>query len=407
MTVRAPGRAASLRTGAVCNLYVHAPFCARRCCYCDFAVTVDRSPDSARWLNAIRSELSSLQSSGEAALADELETLYVGGGTPSVLDPESVGALADVVGRERMRGSGFEWTVEANPESFTDEVARGWASAGVNRISFGVQSFDAGALKWMGRLHSAAEAEQAVDRAKTAGLANLSVDLIFGLPRSTGRDWSDDIERALHLDVPHISLYGLTVEEATPLARFVREGRVAMAGEARYRDEYLYAAEALAAAGYRHYEVSNFARPGFASRHNRACWRGAPYLGLGNGAHSYVGERRWWNERDWARYVRRVEGDGSGRAGREDLTSQQRRLEALWLGLRTAEGVDANSVGRPVATLLGTWRNRGLAADAGDSVRLTPNGWLVLDELTLELDAALENAGHERARPKQAEAATG
>lgn len=407
MTVRAAGRGPSLCPDAVRNLYVHAPFCARRCCYCDFAVTVDRSPDSARWLNAIRSELSSLLSSGEAALADELETLYVGGGTPSVLDPECVGALADVAGRERMRGSAFEWTVEANPESFTDQVARSWKSAGVSRISFGVQSFDSGALKWMGRLHSGAEAREAVARAKSAGVANLSVDLIFGLPGSTGRDWSDDIERALHLDVPHVSLYGLTVEEATPLARFVREGRVKMAGEARYSDEYLYAAEALAAAGYRHYEVSNFARPGFASRHNRACWRGAPYLGLGNGAHSCVGGRRWWNERDWARYARGVEADGSGRAGSEALTSQQRRLEALWLALRTAEGVDANAFGRPAASLLGTWRNRGLAADAGDSVRLTPNGWLVLDELTLELDAALENDRQKRTLQRQPETTTG
>ena len=340
-------------------------------------------------------------------MADELETLYVGGGTPSVLDHECVGALADVVGRERMRGSGFEWTVEANPESFTDQVARGWASAGVNRISFGVQSFDSGALKWMGRLHSAAEAKEAVARAKSAGVVNLSVDLIFGLPGNVGRDWRDDIERALRLEVPHISLYGLTVEEATPLARFVREGRVAMAGEARYRDEYLYAAEALAVAGYRHYEVSNFARPGFASLHNRACWRGSPYLGLGNGAHSYVGGRRWWNERDWARYVRRVEGNGSGRAGTEALTSQQRRLEALWLALRTAEGVDANAVGQPAVPVLGAWRNRGLAADAGDSVRLTPNGWLVLDELTLELEAALENDREERTRHRQPESTTG
>lgn len=407
MTVRAGSHAASLRTGAVRNLYVHAPFCARRCCYCDFAVTVDRRPDSARWLNAIRRELSSVLSGGEAALADELETLYVGGGTPSVLDPECIAALADVAGRERMRGSGFEWTVEANPESFTGQVAHGWASAGVNRISFGVQSFDSGALKWMGRLHSAAEAGEAVARAKSAGVVNLSVDLIFGLPGSVGRDWRDDIERALHLDVPHVSLYGLTVEEATPLARFVREGRVAMAGEARYRDEYLYACEALAAAGYRHYEVSNFARPGFASLHNRACWRGAPYLGLGNGAHSYVGGRRWWNERDWARYARRVEGDGSGRAGSEALTSQQRRLEALWLALRTARGVEENAVGRPAAPLLGTWRNRGLAVDAGDSVRLTPNGWLMLDELTLELDAALENDGQERTRRRRSETTTG
>ncbi len=391
MTVRAGARAAPPPVEAVRNLYVHAPFCARRCCYCDFAVTVDRSPDSTRWLNAIRSELSSLQARGEARLADELETLYVGGGTPSVLDPECVAALADVAGRGRMRGSQFEWTVEANPESFTDQVARSWAAAGVNRISFGIQSFDSGALKWMGRLHSAAEAGEAVARAKAAGVESLSVDLIFGLPGILGRDWNDDIERVLCLDVPHVSLYGLTVEEATPLAGFVREGRFAVAGEARYRDEYLQAAETLSGAGYRHYEVSNFARPGFASLHNRACWRGSSYIGLGNGAHSYVGGRRWWNERDWAGYARRVERDGSGRVGSEALSSQQRRLEALWLALRTAEGVDANAFGRPAAPVLRTWRDRGLATHAGGAVRLTSDGWLVLDELTLELDAAMEN----------------
>jgi len=391
VTVGAGAGAAPLRVEAVRNLYVHAPFCARRCCYCDFAVTVDRSPDSRRWLNAIRSELSSLQARGEARLADELETLYVGGGTPSVLDPECVGALTDVVGRARMRGSECEWTVEANPESFTDEVARGWAAAGVNRISFGIQSFDSGALKWMGRLHSAAEAGEAVARAKAAGVGNLSVDLIFGLPGILGRDWKDDIERVLCLDVPHVSLYGLTVEEATPLARFVREGRVAVAGETRYRDEYLQAAEALSAAGYTHYEVSNFARPGFASLHNRACWRGAPYVGLGNGAHSYVGGRRWWNERDWAAYARGVEDGGNGRAGSETLTSEQRRLEALWLALRTAEGVEAKAFGRPAAPVLRTWRERGVATDAGGTLRLTCNGWLVLDELTIELDAVMEN----------------
>lgn len=391
MTARAGARGAPLRPETVRNLYVHAPFCARKCCYCDFAVTVDRSPDGTRWLGAIRSELSSLPGLGEAQLADELDTLYIGGGTPSVLDPESIAALAGAVGRERMRGPEFEWTVEANPESFTDQVARSWAAAGVNRISLGVQSFDSGALKWMGRLHSAAEAERAVARAKAAGVRNLSVDLIFGLPGILDRDWKEDVERVLHLDVPHISLYGLTVEESTPLARFVREGRVAMTGDARYRDEYLHAAKALADAGYRHYEVSNFARPGYASRHNRACWRGAAYLGLGNGAHSCVGGRRWWNERDWAQYVRRVEREGSGRAGSEALTSQQRRLEALWLALRTVEGVDAKDMGPAAAPVLRTWRDRGLATHVGNAVRLTPDGWLVLDELTLELDAALEN----------------
>ena len=371
------------------HVYVHAPFCARRCCYCDFAVTVDRDPDSTRWFDAIRAEFHALQDGGEAPLADHLETLYVGGGTPSVLDPRSLGSLAFLVGRGRMHGHRFEWTVEANPESFTESVAHEWAACGVNRISFGVQSFSSQALKWMGRLHTAAEAEKAVGRARTAGVANLSVDLIFGLPGSWVRSWTEDLDRALKLEVPHISLYGLTVEDGTPLARLVREGRASIASEGRYRDEYLCAVETLTRAGYEHYEVSNFARPGFASRHNRACWRGAPYLGLGNGAHSYFGGRRWWNQRDWAMYARRVTESGSGRAGSEELSANQQRLEALWLGLRTATGVDPAALGPSASPVLRTWRIRGLAVHSNGMIRLTPEGWLALDDLTVELDAAL------------------
>lgn len=380
--------------GSIGHVYVHAPFCARRCCYCDFAVTVDRRPDSARWLDTIRAELEALEATGDAPLADALETLYVGGGTPSVLDPRSLGALAGLFGPRRMHDGGLEWTAEANPESFTADVAREWATRGVNRISFGVQSFSRQALKWMGRLHSAADAAQAVRRARTAGVPNLSLDLIFGLPGSVERNWNDDIDRALRLDVPHISLYGLTIEKGTALARQVREGRVSIANENRYRDEYLLAAEVLSQAGYEHYEVSNFARRGFASRHNRACWRGAPYLGLGNGAHSYFAGRRWWNERDWVQYARRVAESGSGRAGSEELTSGQRRLETLWLALRTAAGIDAAPPGTAARQVLRRWCSAGLADRSNGRVGLTPKGWLVLDDLTLELDTALgEEAG--------------
>lgn len=380
--------------GSIGHVYVHAPFCARRCCYCDFAVTVDRRPDSARWLDTIRAELEALEATGDAPLADALETLYVGGGTPSVLDPRSLGALAGLFGPRRMHDGGLEWTAEANPESFTTDVAREWATRGVNRISFGVQSFSRQALKWMGRLHSAADAAQAVRRARTAGVPNLSLDLIFGLPGSVERNWNDDIDRALRLDVPHISLYGLTIEKGTALARQVREGRVSIANENRYRDEYLLAAEVLSQAGYEHYEVSNFARRGFASRHNRACWRGAPYLGLGNGAHSYFAGRRWWNERDWVQYARRVAESGSGRAGSEELTSGQRRLETLWLALRTAAGINAAAPGTAARQVLRRWCSAGLADRSNGRVGLTPKGWLVLDDLTLELDTALgEEAG--------------
>ncbi|MXV96355.1 MAG: radical SAM family heme chaperone HemW [Gemmatimonadetes bacterium] len=375
--------------GRIGNVYVHAPFCARRCCYCDFAVTVDRRPDSTRWLDTIRTELKTLEATGDAPLADALETLYVGGGTPSVLDPRSLGALAGLFGLGPVRDRRIEWTAEANPESFTAAVAHEWATCGVNRISFGVQSFSPKALRWMGRLHTAADAVQAVRRARAAGVRNLSIDLMFGLPGSVERNWRGDLDRALQLDVPHISLYGLTIEKGTALARQVREGRVSIARDDRYRDEYLLAAELLSRAGYEHYEVSNFARPGFASRHNRACWRGAPYLGLGNGAHSYFAGRRWWNERDWGAYATRVAESGTGRAGSEELTAGQRRLEALWLSLRTVAGIDGAGLDTAACQVLRRWKTTGLADGANGRVRLTAQGWLVLDDLTLELDTCL------------------
>lgn len=369
----------------IANVYVHAPFCARRCCYCDFAVEVDRSPVGSRWLAAIRREFDTVRASGEAPLAPLLDTLYVGGGTPSLLAPRFIAGLAGVTGRGRLANPALEWTVEANPESFQERTAAEWAAAGVNRISFGVQSFDPGALKWMGRLHSPADATAAVKNARAAGVANLSVDLIFGLPDNVARSWEDDLGRALELAVPHISLYGLTVEKGTPLHRAVSEGRAPMPSGGRYRDEYLFAAETLAKAGYEHYEVSSFAVPGFASRHNRACWLGAPYLGLGNGAHSYFRGRRWWNERDWAAYAEGVEASGRAVAGEEVPTAEQIRLETLWLGLRTLEGLESAKLGSSARSVLRRWEAAGWASRSAGRTRLTPRGWLILDELTLEM----------------------
>ena len=387
------------------NVYVHAPFCARRCFYCDFAVEVNRRPDSADWLAAIKTELDWMQESGRVRLSSVLETLYVGGGTPSVLDPRHVAELAAVVGRERTRAPGVEWTVEANPESFTGSVARRWAEGGVNRVSFGVQSFSSAALRWMGRLHSAEDAGDALKAARAAGISNLSVDLIFGLPASISRDWKGDLERALSLEAPHVSLYGLTVEKGTPLARAVGEERITPCGETRYREEYLLAAETLTRAGYEHYELSNFSLPGFASRHNTACWKGAPYVGLGNGAHSYSDGRRWWNERDWGTYRDRVARSGNGRAGDEVLNPQQARLESIWLALRTRDGLPADSLGPAASAVVHRWEAGGLAEREDGAVRLTPEGWLVMDAVTLELDGALQRSGSEGSRGRPAASA--
>ncbi|GMV05411.1 MAG: coproporphyrinogen III oxidase [Gemmatimonadota bacterium] len=373
---------------AVSSVYVHAPFCARRCLYCDFAVQVRRRGDAASWLAALAGELRGVEAEGLFTLGDELRTLYVGGGTPSLLGAEAMAGLADVLGRERLLAPGLEWTAEANPESLTGEVARAWRAAGVNRLSLGAQTFHEPALRWMGRLHGPAGAVEAVAAARDAGIANVSVDLIFGLPAHLGRSWTEDLEKVLALDVPHVSLYGLSVESATPLGRAVREGREAPVDEDRYGEEFLEAARALTGAGYHHYEVSNFARPGYESRHNRVYWEGAPYLGLGNGAHSYSPPVRRWNLRDWEDYSRMASSGAVPDEGREELDAAAQRLERIWLGLRTSDGLPLDGLPAQARSTVASWAARGWAEAPGDDAVLTAEGWLLLDRLAVELDEA-------------------
>lgn len=384
-----PAEGLSRADGPARSLYVHAPFCARRCVYCDFAVEVRKEAGTDEWLTALAEELAVLERQEGAVLADRLDTLYVGGGTPSLLEPRAMSALAGVVGVQRLRAPGLEWTAEANPESLSSEVALAWKAAGVNRISVGAQSFHPGALRWMGRLHGPDGVGAALLRARAAGFGNISIDLIFGLPEHLGRSWAEDLERTLELAPEHVSLYGLTVEPSTPLGRAVREGREEPVDEERYREEYLLAAEILIGAGYRHYEVSNFARPGCTSRHNRAYWNGQPYLGLGNGAHSYVPPVRRWNRRPWAEYRACVRAGTSPEAGREALGDEALGLERVWLSLRTSRGFGAEGLPPPASALIARWAQRGLATRSDGRVRLTAEGWLVLDRLAVELDACL------------------
>lgn len=371
------------------SMYVHAPFCARRCLYCDFAVTVSRRGETETWLGALEAEMGHLEGDERFPLADELETLFVGGGTPSILGPGAMDGLAGVVGVDRLPEGGVEWTSEANPESFTREVAEAWARAGVNRVSLGAQSFQAEALRWMGRLHGPEGPEEAVRRARRAGIRNLSVDLIFGLPGEVRRDWVMDLSAALALEVPHLSLYGLTVEEATPLGRAVASGEATPVEEDRYRDEFLSASECLTGAGYRQYELSNFALPGFEARHNQAYWKLRPYLGIGNSAHSFCFPFRRWNLRDWGEYQNAVRKGGSPVLGEEKLEPEHVRLESVWLGLRTDEGIPRSGLSARAVGLAEDWARQGLAELGTRTLRLTPEGWLFLDRLAVELDSAL------------------
>ncbi len=373
---------------SIASVYVHAPFCVRRCVYCDFAVTVRSEGDADGWADALEGELALVTADGER-LSDRLDTLYVGGGTPSLLGPAAMRRLAAIVGEERLTHADLEWTAEANPASFTADLASAWRDAGLNRISLGVQSFHEPTLRWMGRLHGAEGARRAVAAAKEAGLHNVSVDLVFGLPAAVGRSWSDDLARALALDVPHVSLYGLSVEPATALGRAVAEGKEPPVDEERYREEFLEAAETLTRAGYEHYEVSNFARPGYASRHNAVYWDGRPYLGLGNGAHSYSHPVRRWNVRDWNVYRERVVAGQRPEEGRERIDATASALEHTWLSLRTRAGVALAGLSAEAGRLVDAWRRAGLADVEAGRARLTPEGWLLLDRLAVDLDAAM------------------
>jgi len=297
--------------------------------------------------------------------------------------------LAGVLGRERLQAAELEWTAEANPESFSSELARAWTEAGVNRLSLGAQTFHEGALRWMGRLHGPDGPARAVKAARDAGLVNVSVDLIFGLPKHVGRSWSDDLHRVLELDVPHVSLYGLTVEADTALGRAVAEGREAAVDVDQYEEEYLLAADVLVGAGYDHYEVSSFARPGAEARHNAVYWQGGAYLGLGNGAHSYAHPVRRWNVRDWETYYRRLLAGESVEGARESIDDEAAELERVWLGLRTTKGLTVDGGRIAARALADRWSVDGLASRHGDTIRLTPQGWLLLDGLAVELDQAL------------------
>ena len=375
--------------GAIRSLYVHAPFCARRCLYCDFAVKVAPRGEPGEWLDAVRGELRSLEEEGEFVLHTVLDTLYIGGGTPSLLGPTAMDGIRKLVSPSRLASAGLEWTAEANPESFTKDVAEGWRRAGVNRVSLGVQSFHVPSLRWMGRLHGGAGAREAVATARLAGFHNVSVDLIFGLPERLGRDLEEDIRQVLALDAEHVSLYGLSVEAGTALGRSVVEGREVVVSEGRYEWEYLMAVQRLAEAGYQAYEVSNFARPGRSSRHNMVYWSGKPYLGVGNSAHSYLHPVRRWNLRHWDAYRSKASRATLPLDGREELDADAVRLERIWLGLRTRLGVATSGLPAPAGQRIRRWIEGGLAEEEDGAVRLTPRGWLILDRLALELDDAV------------------
>ncbi len=372
------------------SLYVHVPFCVRRCSYCDFAVEATPEAPVTPWLEAVAGELRLLSTQLHWPSPVELDTVYVGGGTPSMLGADAMAAMRRAFASHVMWAADAEWTSEANPESFTVELAEGWRAAGVNRISLGVQTFHEPALRWMGRMHGLEGPYRAMAAARLAGFDNVSVDLIFGLPERLERDWNADIDRALDLEPEHVSLYGLTAEQATPLGRWVREGRESLADEDRYAEEYLLAHRRLTEAGYEHYEVSNFGLPGRRSRHNFAYWTGLPYAALGPGAHAFHPPVRRWNLRGWEAYRDAVATGALPLEGEERVSEDERALEQVWLGLRTDLGYPLEHATSAQHAMAADWSRRGLARLSDGRLRLSADGWLLLDRLALDLTRAGE-----------------
>lgn len=361
------------------HLYLHVPFCARRCSYCDFAIAVRRSVPSAAYADAVLREWAEWQRHEIWSGSSDIATVYFGGGTPSRLEPGAIGRILDRIAADRPVAADAEITLEANPEDVTPAAAGAWRAAGVNRVSLGAQSFDPAVLVWMHRTHSAAQIGTAVEALRDAGIPELSLDLIFGLPPALGREWGADLERAVTLRPGHLSLYGLTVEDRTPLARWTARGEVVPVDEERYAAEFLEADALLGRSGYEHYEVSNYSLPGRRARHNSAYWRRSPFIGLGPSAHSGWGSHRQWNHREWVAYERAVAGGESPVSGSEDLDPGEVDLEALYLGLRTREGV---APGRLPPEMTAAWTEAGWATASEGTVRLTAEGWLRLDALT-------------------------
>jgi putative oxygen-independent coproporphyrinogen III oxidase len=351
------------------GVYVHVPFCRHRCDYCAFATWDDRHHLTAAYLHALEADLEAVV----ASMPRPATSVFVGGGTPSMVGAGVLGALIASV----PLADGAEVTVEVNPEDATVPLFEAYVDAGVNRISFGVQSFSPTVLSALGRRHRPETVEPAVSAARTAGIDNVNVDLIYGAAGETADDWRRTVDDALALEPSHVSAYALTVEAGTPLAD----------QPARHPDDddqaakYVVVHEAMEAAGLQWYEISNWASPGRECRHNQLYWSQGEYLGVGCSAHSHLNGRRWWNIRTPERYIDAVEAGRAPVAGEESLDPDDRRVEGLQLALRTSAGVPATALSpEEVDGVLD-----GLVERRGQHLVLTVPGRLLANEVAVRL----------------------
>jgi oxygen-independent coproporphyrinogen-3 oxidase len=379
------------------GIYIQVPFCQTKCTYCNFHTGIVSRESYQPYARAICHEIEK----SAAHYTHTADTVYVGGGTPSLFDPGALGGFLETLRRSFRIASDPEVTLEADPETVTPEKASAWLAAGFNRISLGAQSFNDLELKSAGRMHRHPEILQAVQSLRGAGFGNISIDLIAGLPRQTHDSWDNSLNELLHIRPEHVSIYMLEIDEGSRL------GKESLTGGSRYSageiptgdamaELYETACARLAAEGYDHYEISNWGLPGFPSHHNLKYWRREPYLGFGAGAHSFDGSARWANVHDPARYLACLERDTSAREQIEHLTPAQALDEEFFLGLRQLEGIDLARIVRDYDASLhdriAALRNRisdlcsqGLVEMAGQRLRLIPARLTVSNEVFVEL----------------------
>lgn len=319
-------------------LYIHIPFCTNKCHYCDFTSYVLKGQPVDEYLDALEAEM---KLTVELLPPERIDTVFVGGGTPTVLTPGQMTRFLNAVQSRFPLAADAEFTMEANPGTTDPDKLAAMKAGGVNRISFGVQSFDNGLLERIGRIHNTDDVYRSLDNARAAGFRNLSIDLMFGLPGQTLGQLSDSVEKALALELPHYSLYSLKIEENTLFHKLYERNELPLPPEEEEYNMFLLLIEKLKSAGYVHYEISNFAKPGFESRHNRTYWRNEPYYGLGAGAHGYANRLRHVNLKGITPYI------DSARAGlprlEEHLVSEDEAMEDfMMVGLRLLEGVSAS-----------------------------------------------------------------
>ncbi len=321
------------------GIYIHIPFCKSRCTYCDFfSTTLMEKRDD--YIRALTHEVVSRRN---YLPSQEVRTIYFGGGTPSTLSLEQFGTVLEAVRANYCICPDAEITLEANPSDITDEKLRGWREQGVNRLSMGIQSLQDPLLKLIGRRHNAAQALEAVRLAQKAGMNNISIDLMYGLPTQTMQQWQDDIGQAMQLGIQHISAYCLSYEEGTVLTARLHNQEISAIDDETENAMYDYLVHTLENNGFMRYEVSNFALSGYESRHNSSYWNATPYLGLGAGAHSFDGNSRQWNIDDLQTYIDAQLADKTC-FEREVLTADDRYNELVMLGLRTRNGLNLSEV---------------------------------------------------------------